>query len=225
MQRGVRASDRTIGESCASSGASCASNAADGRLCCPGNFPGNCGHVDYLLVTIARASEAGLRSRASRQDACRVKAKALLPTSSWRVNRIEGTYMRTIHSTVVAFASVVWLSSSVLLSALAQTTSTPPSKNTTAGTQSNRPPNTKLPPEGVDCETCTFVLERVKKGTNMSLPTICSELQGRKGPDAYSSCHQTLDALGRLNNARNWLFDGCYEWQAGGSKEWRRPCP
>ena len=133
--------------------------------------------------------------------------------------------MRTIHSTIVAFASVVWLSSSMLLPALAQTTSTPPSKNTTVDTQSNRPPNAKMPPEGVDCETCTYVLERIKKGTSMLLPAICSELRARKGPDAYSSCQQTLDALGRLNNAGNWLFEGCYQPQAGGSKEWISPCP
>ncbi len=35
------------------------------------------------------------------------------------------------------------------------------------------------------CKTCVFVIERIKKGTNMLLPAICSEIY-IKFPDAYA---------------------------------------
>lgn len=38
------------------------------------------------------------------------------------------------------------------------------------------------------CKTCVFVLERIKKGTNMLLPAICSELYINY-PAAYSAVH------------------------------------
>ena len=58
------------------------------------------------------------------------------------------------------------------------------------------------------CKTCVFVLERIKKGSNMLLPAICSELY-HKYPDAYALCHQVLNALSiNGNNVRYWLFEG-----------------
>jgi len=75
------------------------------------------------------------------------------------------------------------------------------------------------------CRTCVFVLERIKKGTNMLLPAICSDIY-TKFPDAYSYCHQTLNALAlNGNNVRYWLFEGCYKFEVYNSKEWIKPCP
>jgi len=75
------------------------------------------------------------------------------------------------------------------------------------------------------CHTCVFVLERIKKGTNMLLPAICSEIY-MKYPDAYSSCHQVLNALSlNGNNVRYWLFEGCYKYEIYQAKEWVKPCP
>lgn len=44
------------------------------------------------------------------------------------------------------------------------------------------------------CKTCVFVLERIKKGTNMLLPAICSEIYTRY-PKAYATCHEVLNSL------------------------------
>jgi len=75
------------------------------------------------------------------------------------------------------------------------------------------------------CKTCVFVLERIKKGTNMLLPAICSELY-HKYPDAYALCHQVLNALSiNGNNVRYWLFEGCFKYEIYQSKEWIKPCP
>jgi len=75
------------------------------------------------------------------------------------------------------------------------------------------------------CKTCVFVLERIKKGTNMLLPAICSELY-HKFPDAYALCHQVLNALSiNGNNVRYWLFEGCFKYEIYQSKEWIKPCP
>jgi hypothetical protein len=75
------------------------------------------------------------------------------------------------------------------------------------------------------CKTCVFVLERIKKGTNMLLPAICSELY-IKFPDAYATCHQVLNALSlNGNNVRYWLFEGCYKFEIYQAKEWVKPCP
>jgi len=63
------------------------------------------------------------------------------------------------------------------------------------------------------CKTCVFVLERIKKGSNMLLPAICSELY-HKYPDAYALCHQVLNALSiNGNNVRYWLFEGCFKYE------------
>lgn len=75
------------------------------------------------------------------------------------------------------------------------------------------------------CQTCVFVVERIKKGTNMLLPSICDELY-QKYPDSYSFCHQTLNALqNNGNNVRYWLFEGCYKYEIYQAKEWVKPCP
>jgi len=76
-----------------------------------------------------------------------------------------------------------------------------------------------------ECKTCVFVLERIKKGTNMLLPAICSELY-LKYPDSYAFCHQVLNALSlNGNNVRYWLFEGCYKYEIYQAKEWNKPCP
>eukprot|EP00466_Bigelowiella_natans_P003582 jgi/Bigna1/73290/fgenesh1_pg.23_\ len=80
------------------------------------------------------------------------------------------------------------------------------------------------------CKTCVFMIERVKKGTNMLLPAICSELH-LKYPDAYKDmesmqCHKLLTAInGEANNIRYWLFEGCYKYEVYEAKEWTKPCP
>ena len=75
------------------------------------------------------------------------------------------------------------------------------------------------------CKTCVFVLERIKKGTNMLLPAICSEIY-TQFPSAYGMCHEVLNALSlNGNNVRYWLFDGCYKYEMYNSKEWVKPCP
>eukprot|EP00470_Lotharella_oceanica_P012164 CAMPEP_0170185800 /NCGR_PEP_ID=MMETSP0040_2-20121228/37481_1 /TAXON_ID=641309 /ORGANISM="Lotharella oceanica, Strain CCMP622" /LENGTH=173 /DNA_ID=CAMNT_0010432315 /DNA_START=84 /DNA_END=605 /DNA_ORIENTATION=- len=75
------------------------------------------------------------------------------------------------------------------------------------------------------CRTCVFVLERVKKGTNMLLPSICSEVYD-KFPSSYGTCHQVLNAL-TVNggNIKYWLFEGCYKYEIYQAKEWVKPCP
>jgi hypothetical protein len=76
------------------------------------------------------------------------------------------------------------------------------------------------------CKTCVFVIERMKKGTNMLLPSICTELFGKEGDKAYADCHQVLNALEENgNNVRYWLFEGCYKYEEYQAKEWIKPCP
>jgi len=76
-----------------------------------------------------------------------------------------------------------------------------------------------------ECKTCVFVLERIKKGTNMLLPSICSEIY-QKYPTAYGFCHQVLNSLSlNGNNVRYWLFEGCYKYEIYQAKEWIKPCP
>ncbi len=75
------------------------------------------------------------------------------------------------------------------------------------------------------CKTCVFVLERIKKGTSMLLPAICSEIY-MKFPSAYGMCHQVLNSLSvNGNNVRHWLFEGCYKYEIYQAKEWVKPCP
>jgi len=75
------------------------------------------------------------------------------------------------------------------------------------------------------CKTCVFVVERIKKGTNLLLPAICSEIY-LKFPEAYPICHQVLNALSlNGNNVRYWLFEGCYKYEIYNAKEWVKPCP
>jgi hypothetical protein len=132
--------------------------------------------------------------------------------------------MRTIRS-IVTFVGAVWLTGSIFSPALAQPAATTPAKSTAAETQSAPGPNTATPSNDEDCETCVFVMERVKKGTNMLAPSICSELYTQK-PATYSACQQTLNALNAGGaNVRNWLFEGCYQYGDNQSKEWVRPCP
>lgn len=75
------------------------------------------------------------------------------------------------------------------------------------------------------CKTCVFVLERIKKGTNMLLPAICSEVY-MKYPQSYGTCHHVLNSLSlNGNNVRYWLFEGCYKYEIYGAREWIKPCP
>jgi len=75
------------------------------------------------------------------------------------------------------------------------------------------------------CRTCVFVLERIKRGTNVLLPSICSELF-TNFPASYSNCHQVLNAISlNGNNVRYWLFEGCYKYEIYNAKEWVKPCP
>jgi hypothetical protein len=92
--------------------------------------------------------------------------------------------------------------------------------------QSSQTPGSKGDGEDFGpCKTCVFVLERIKKGSNMLLPAICSELY-HKYPDAYALCHQVLNALSiNGNNVRYWLFEGCFKYEIYQSKEWIKPCP
>lgn len=75
------------------------------------------------------------------------------------------------------------------------------------------------------CETCVFVLERVKKGTNVLIPTICAELFDRH-PNAYGFCNETNNAMS-LNGERirYWLFSGCLRDETYGERNWLKPCP
>jgi hypothetical protein len=75
------------------------------------------------------------------------------------------------------------------------------------------------------CKTCVYTLERIKKGTNLLLPAICSEIY-MKFPDSYGLCHQVLNSLTSNGvNVRNWLLDGCYKYEVYNAKEWVSPCP
>lgn len=47
--------------------------------------------------------------------------------------------------------------------------------------------------EFTPCKTCVFVLERIKKGTNMLLPAICSEVY-TKYPDSYGTVRRVTFA-------------------------------
>eukprot|EP01006_Ploeotia_vitrea_P010783 TRINITY_DN28156_c0_g1_i1.p1 TRINITY_DN28156_c0_g1~~TRINITY_DN28156_c0_g1_i1.p1 ORF type:complete len:189 (+),score=70.57 TRINITY_DN28156_c0_g1_i1:72-569(+) len=75
------------------------------------------------------------------------------------------------------------------------------------------------------CETCVNVLERIKKGDDLTLPQICNDLW-QAYPKSFDPCHQVLNAL-RLNgpNARYWLLEGCYKYEIYNAKSWVRPCP
>ena len=93
---------------------------------------------------------------------------------------------------------------------------------------SNRRQRLPKPRRGRDfgsCESCVFVIERIKKGTNMLLPAICSELYA-KFPKAMKHCEQALNAAAlQQNNIRFWLFEGCYKYETYQAKEWIKPCP
>jgi hypothetical protein len=76
------------------------------------------------------------------------------------------------------------------------------------------------PPQS-PCKTCTFVVERVKLGTGMLMPSLCTELFEKEGDKAYADCHQVLNVLQENgNNFRHWLGEGCYN-----HKLWYKPCP
>lgn len=73
------------------------------------------------------------------------------------------------------------------------------------------------------CKSCVLVLERVQKEANLLLPTVCSELYMNL-PEAYTTCHQVLNALSlNGNNLRYWLFEGCYKYEGG--LPTNKPCP
>lgn len=67
--------------------------------------------------------------------------------------------------------------------------------------EANEPTNTNLlqvsvgeEGEFTPCKTCVFVLERIKKGTNMLLPAICSEVY-MKYPDSYGTVRFSLSRV------------------------------
>jgi len=60
------------------------------------------------------------------------------------------------------------------------------------------------------CKTCVFIVERIKKGTNLLLKSICTELN-LKFPTAYGDCNEVLNAMAlNGNNFRYWLFEGVF---------------
>lgn len=79
------------------------------------------------------------------------------------------------------------------------------------------------------CGTCVFVIERIKKGANMLLPSICTDLVGPapdklKNPVAQA-CGGVVEAIKEQYGKGNNLFEGCYKYEAYQSKEWVKPCP
>lgn len=73
------------------------------------------------------------------------------------------------------------------------------------------------------CRTCVFVIERLKRGTNRLLPTVCTELYALY-PSTYETCHQLLNAISlNGNNVRYWLFEGCYRFED--DPDPLKPCP
>lgn len=78
----------------------------------------------------------------------------------------------------------------------------------------------------VGCQTCVYLLERIKAGKDKMLPAMCSVLYaGSEEP--FKCCQHVLKAVTvNANNVRSWLQDGCYKHEVYmHSKEWIRPCP
>lgn len=77
-----------------------------------------------------------------------------------------------------------------------------------------------------DCEACTFVIDKVKRGTTVPLPALCTELRSTKTEAHYAACIDTLDAAKRDEKTfREWLFGGCYVTTPDGGKAMVKPCP
>jgi len=89
---------------------------------------------------------------------------------------------------------------------------------------------TELPEISGSCETCEYVVERIKNGANLLLSSICSDLR-KKSPEEFADCKEVLHALaGNASDLRSWLFEGCYLYDDpfGGNadqKVWVKPCP
>ncbi|GAB5371821.1 hypothetical protein AAMO2058_001612700 [Amorphochlora amoebiformis] len=94
-----------------------------------------------------------------------------------------------------------------------------------SGVQSNLTASMRKDDKWSKCKTCVFMMERIKKGTNMILPTICTELR-LKYPDSYTDCHGLLKEINlEANNIRYWMFEGCYKYEIYEAREWTQPCP
>lgn len=113
---------------------------------------------------------------------------------------------------------------------------TPPAPPQTAQTQNNNPgaspyDNQSSPQAGASasefgpCHTCIYVMERIKKGTNMQVAEICNDLYVRH-PGSYGLCNDAVNALAlNQESVRYWLFEGCYKYEVYGAKGWIKPCP
>lgn len=79
-----------------------------------------------------------------------------------------------------------------------------------------------------DCSQCMTILQRIKKGTNMLLPSICAVEGKSKSKKKYAACAATFKALqGQIATDKhgNALFEGCYKYEEYAAKEWVKPCP
>ncbi len=76
-----------------------------------------------------------------------------------------------------------------------------------------------------NCQTCVFLLARMKRGVNTVLPAICAEV-GEKFPLCYGSCHEALSAV-HVNggHVHKWIASGCYKYESYGEREVVTPCP
>ncbi len=78
------------------------------------------------------------------------------------------------------------------------------------------------------CGTCIMVMERIKKGTNMLLPSICAEIyatDSKLDTGAQKDCGAVIDAVATQYGKGGWLFEGCYKYEAYQAKGWVKPCP
>ncbi len=61
-------------------------------------------------------------------------------------------------------------------------------------------------------QVAVYVVERVKRGSNMLMSTICTEIYEKFGGQAYGVCNEVLTAINTQgHNVRAWLFEGMYE--------------
>ena len=128
--------------------------------------------------------------------------------------------MRAIHSTILVLAGVACLS--VLTPALAQTTALPASDDTTS--KQNQSGSNDNPVKNQACEVCTSVLGKVKKGAFTSPEALCIARR-TDGREAEALCKQVISDLNKMPNLKFWLFQGCYEKHADGTRDWINPCP
>eukprot|EP00939_MAST-03C_sp_MAST-3C-sp1_P001718 g1718.t1 len=77
------------------------------------------------------------------------------------------------------------------------------------------------------CQSCLYVMEKIKMGYQYLLPSVCVELYSTsENKDAFGYCHEVLAVLSVWgNNVKSWMSQGCYKTETYGAIERILPCP